>query len=542
MKTLSFVIFVIITVLWTVPAFGQLSAQNPLDELKGQVAQVLVDAGVPFTPEQDRQMALLIEEQRQASEDLFGQIMDFRSGVPQGQELDRALAGIQWIHDEFRKKFPSYLSDEQRAAWEKFESGGAALGVQIESPASTTGARTEIQQIRINNNPFTTENPGQNNFGGGAGVSFGGAFAVGGGNSGGGNFQGGGGGGNFQGGGGNFQGGGGGGNFQNNNRNNNNNNNNRSERTEIIQRGGTGAFHGNFSANFQDESLNARNPYAINKPPYNERTINGNFSGPLMRDRLTITLTFNDNRQENVGTVKAETLEGPFSLGVTRPNLTRQYNVRGIYQLSEAQSLHFGGRYGSSNRKNEGVGDFSLPSRAINSQTSQKQFELRQISVLSPRSVYETRFSIQQYHNQNRPALIAQAINVLDAFRGGGAQENNEQHPRNYQFGNLFYRTGDKVILRAGIDGQFRRQHSSNESNFTGEYTFSDLESYRNGVPLKYRITLGNPRLDLNQLELAFFVQNDLRVTNRFTFMYGARYENQTNLHDRNNFDPRLAV
>lgn len=74
-------------------AFGQLATRNPLDELKDQVAQVLAGAGYPFTPEQDRELALLIEDQRQASEDLFGEIMDFRGGLPQGQQMDRALAG-----------------------------------------------------------------------------------------------------------------------------------------------------------------------------------------------------------------------------------------------------------------------------------------------------------------------------------------------------------------------------------------------------------------------------------------------------------------
>ena len=36
---------------------------------------------------------------------------------------------------------------------------------------------------------------------------------------------------------------------------------------------------------------------------------------------------------ENVGTVKAETPDGPFSLGVTRPTLNRSYNVKGVLQF-----------------------------------------------------------------------------------------------------------------------------------------------------------------------------------------------------------------
>ena len=520
--------FFLVCILIATSAYGQLSTKNPLDELKDQVAQVLVEAGVPFTEEQDTQMALLIEEQRQASEDLFGQIMDFRGGVPQGQELDRALAGIQWIHDEFRKRLPSYLSDEQRAVWEKFESGGTTIAASIEGAGAGSARTEQIQQIRINNNPFTTEDGGQNNFGGGGGVSFGGNFAFGGGgnnnNS---------------------------GNFNNNNFNNNNNNNgggggnfNRSnnERTEIIQRGGTGAFHGNFAANFQDESLNARNPFAVNKPPYHQRNINGNFSGPLLRERLTITLNVNDNRQENVGTVKAETLQGPFSLGVTRPNVSRNYNVRGIFQLSGSQAVHFGGRTANGKREHEGVGDFTLPERGVNFTGWQRQLELRQISTLSAKSVYETRFQYNRNYNRLTPITNATAVNVLDAFNGGGSQERRDQRASTYQFGNLHYYSGERFTLRSGTDGRYRDERSRNEQNYTGEFTFSDLESYRSGLPLKYRVTRGEPFFQNKQFELAFFSQHDAKLTNRFTLSYGLRYEFQNNLSDHNNIDPRIAM
>src|SRR5215813_10322861 len=219
--------------------FGQFTAKNPLDELKDQVAEVLADSNVPFTPEQARQLALFIEEQRQASEDLFGVIMDFSAGPPQGEDRDRALAGIQWMHDQFRKKLPEFLTAEQRAAWETYESRGSAIGARIQG-AGVGGAQTNrVQQIRIVNNVFNAETASSSSRG-----------PLGGG-----------------------------------------------ERTEIIQRGGSGAFHGNFMSMFQDEKLNARNPFAANKPPYYERTINGNFSGPLLHDRLTISFALSDNKQ-----------------------------------------------------------------------------------------------------------------------------------------------------------------------------------------------------------------------------------------------------
>jgi hypothetical protein len=54
-------------------------------------------------------------------------------------------------------------------------------------------------------------------------------------------------------------------------------------------------------------------------------------------------------------------------------------------------------------------------------------------------------------------------------------------------------------------------------------------------------VNRGNPVNEITQLEVAVFVQNDLKLTPRFTLMYGGRYEVQTNLSDHNNFDPRLG-
>ena len=490
-------------VLLSTAAFGQqFSTRNPLDELKDQVAKVLVEAGVPFTDQQDKALALFVEEQRQSSEELFGVIMDFRGGPPQGADRDRALAGIQWMHDEFKKKLPAFLTEAQRAAWEKSETTGKVIAARVPGAGERGARKEQIQQVRINNNPFTADER-NTGFGGNAGG----------------------------------RGGGGG--------------------TQVIQRGGSGAFHGNFSSNFQDESLNARNPFANNKPPYFERTLNGNFSGPLLRNRLTVNLAFSDNHQENVGTVKAVLLSGPYSLGVTNPNTNRSGNASGILQLSEAHSLHFGVRWGMNDRKNQGVQGFRLPERGFNGRQNNFNSDLKHIAILSPRTVHETRFNWQKGHDENTPKTRAFSINVLDAFFGGGGQNRTASDGQTYEVGNLLYYTGEKWTFRSGFDGTYRRETSLNENNFLGEFTFSrltcpkpgdadydpsaDCRSYENQRPTKYRVTRGDPRLFLTLTQIGLFIQNDLKVSPRFTLMMGLRYEAQSHLSDHNNLDPRIA-
>src|SRR3970282_2180536 len=93
-------ILVLSLLLVPAPLLGQgtpLAGDNPLAELKAEVTRVLAEANVPFTDEQDRAIALMMEERRQASEGLFGNLMDFRAGPTQRQDEDRLRSAIDWL-------------------------------------------------------------------------------------------------------------------------------------------------------------------------------------------------------------------------------------------------------------------------------------------------------------------------------------------------------------------------------------------------------------------------------------------------------------
>src|SRR5688572_5643589 len=135
------------------------TTQNPLDKLRDQAKEVFAAAGVPFSQEQEQSIALMIEDRRQASEQLFGQLMDFRGGPVQGQQQDRAVAGIKWMHDEFKKRLREYLTELQLPVWEQYEAGDGirALEELIKELTGGSAPRQETQFIRIINNSFTAE-------------------------------------------------------------------------------------------------------------------------------------------------------------------------------------------------------------------------------------------------------------------------------------------------------------------------------------------------------------------------------------------------
>jgi hypothetical protein len=465
----------------TVPAVGQeptvpaaSAAENPLAALNEEVAQALAAAGVPFSAEQERAIALMMEERRRASEDLFGDLLDFSAGPTQGKDEDRLRSAIEWMRAEFLRNLGAFLSDAQAAAWATHQERRTATATETLRAARSA----ETQYVRINNNTFTAENNGY-----GTGSS-----------------------------------------------------------TDVIQRGGAGAWHGNAEFLLNDDALNARNAFAGNKPPYQERQVSVDISGPSIPGRLSSGISFEQTESENVGTVRATTLDGIFALGITRPNTFREIEIDNTLQAATAHSIRTFVRRASETSRDQGIGDFTLPERRSDSHEVEWNAGVFPFSMLSSRTMHEARFQINASHDETIPFSEAVRINVLDAFNGGGAQNRSEDTDRHYEFGNLFTRVGDVITLKTGVEGNYRHQRSYTTNNFNGAFTFSSLDAYRAGRPLTYRVTRGNPLLAFGQLEMGAFVQTDVTVNSQLVLMFGARYEAQQNLDDYDNLAPRFAL
>src|SRR6476660_7089495 len=90
-------------------------------QLKDQVKRVRDDAKLPFTEDQEKAIVLMMEDRRKASEDLFGDLMNFSAGPTQGQDADRLRSAIEWMRNEFVVRLKDYLNPSQLEAWSRFQ-------------------------------------------------------------------------------------------------------------------------------------------------------------------------------------------------------------------------------------------------------------------------------------------------------------------------------------------------------------------------------------------------------------------------------------
>jgi hypothetical protein len=478
---------------------GGLVVQNPLDEIRAALAGTLEDAGVPFTDAQVRAIALVMDEQRRATEELFGQVFDFSGGPPQGDDRDRALAAIAWMSKAFLTGLDAVLTPQQKEAWTRARMESAVPEIaRLDGAASAAsqpaggrgagpgrgGSSQQIAQVRINNNPFTAESL----VGGRGRGTLGSANTA-----------------------------------------------------EVITRGGVGDYHGNLNFTYQNDDLNARNAFAANKPPYVRRNVDGGFNGPVLSNRLTIGVIANQNQEASVDTISARTPGGIVSEGISRPTLSRKLGGTAEFQASDRLALHFSTNYTLTRRNNEDIGGIRLRERARRSESSVSASSIRTISPLSGTTLLDITVGYDRNRNENRRITQGVAIDVKDGFEGGGATDQNQVTAKTASLQSLLIRTVDRLTTKVGFDLSRRRSRSLTENQFNGIFEFASLEDFIAGTPTTYTVSRGNPLLEMSHVEAATFMQNDFRVSPRATLMFGLRYEAQSNLDDWNNFDPRFG-
>ena len=327
-------------------------------------------------------------------------------------------------------------------------------------------------------------------------------------------------------------------------------------RTEIITRAGTGAFRGQANFNFRDESLNARNAFNLTRdgspakrPPYQARNFQTNVSGPIIRNKLSLNLQGRHNTNENSDIIRATTVNPDGSLvqhydPFISPNYNRGMNARTQYAINTNNTLYTNFNYQRQENRNQGLGgngSFTLMERASDRISRNWDFQVRESTILNAKMVHEARFQFGQDKGETTPRTTGIAINVLDTFNGGGGTNKSSNKNRDSEFGNLFMYSGSKWTLKVGTQGTVRKNYSYSENNFNGTWTFSNLTDYLAGTPLQFTRTTGNPVLDVSQFEFAAFMQNDFRISNALNLSFGVRYEDQTNISDHNNYDPRMG-
>ncbi|MEZ5425268.1 MAG: carboxypeptidase regulatory-like domain-containing protein [Pyrinomonadaceae bacterium] len=325
-----------------------------------------------------------------------------------------------------------------------------------------------------------------------------------------------------------------------------------SGRIEILTKPGTDRFRGSAEFEFEDEALNSRNPFVADRPSFQKREFEARLSGPIIKNRASFFLNFENEDTDNNALVNALVLDDnlnptPLQFSAAAPSREIEFNPRLDFQIDEKNTLVV--RYGfeRDKRENAGLGGFNLLSRAFDRKQTEHALRVTETAVLNPKTINETRFQYIRQRESEESEDDSPTIRVLDAFTGGGANtgltfsEDDRIELQNYT--SLLFK---KHSLKVGARLRHFRLLDSSPGNFAGTFTFTSIEQYRGAIlgtdiPTQFSIAGGDPEAGVSQTDVGLFLQDDWRVNPELTLSFGLRYENQTNISSKYNFAPRFG-
>ena len=315
-------------------------------------------------------------------------------------------------------------------------------------------------------------------------------------------------------------------------------------RIEVFTKPGSSQYHGEINFLFRDHRLDARNAFALERPPEQRRYYDGNVGGPLGNGKTTsFFLAINREEDDLQSVVFASTPGGLVSENVASPHRDTEISFRINHQLDKKTtfSIRYESQFDST--RNSGVGGFNLPEVAANSSGHEIHLFVTLRKILSPSLVNEFTMRTGNEGSLTRSVSpgIAKVV-VLDAFTGGGGQTDRRTTENHVQLNEILSWNHGKHFVRGGLNiPDISRRGFSDRSNFGGTFSFSTLADYLNNRPFLFSIIQGDGHLAFLQKDFGLFVQDNILVRSNLSVGVGLRYDRQSYLGDNNNLAPRLS-
>jgi hypothetical protein len=335
-------------------------------------------------------------------------------------------------------------------------------------------------------------------------------------------------------------------------------------RVEIFTKPGTGALHGGLWGNFGNSIWNAQDPIAP-QPDYSISNLGGYVSGPLGK-RLSTTANLYRLVRSNSAVIRATALDAnlnPVAIAQAIPNPQTQFYVdpRVDFEAPFHTSVSLRYVFSHDTQDRGGVGGLTLVSQSYRLNNTNQILQMLATNAFGAKTVNEVRFQYTRTRNNQFPSSNAPTLVVQGAFNGGGALGGtNRDNQDTYELQDYFSHVFKHSFLRAGGRLRILRDASSSNAGFNGSYTFPTLAAYQltmqgitqgltpaqirasGGGASLFSLNAGSSSSVVSRTDGALYVEDDWKVTPKFTASLGLRLESQNVIRDHLDAAPRFSL
>ena len=303
----------------------------------------------------------------------------------------------------------------------------------------------------------------------------------------------------------------------------------------------TSKFFGFLNFDFNDEVLNAREPFSLIRYPEQNKSFGILLWGPIKKNKNSFLVAASNINSYNTATVVAQLPNENLNNSQRSPSNQLDFNGKITYNPSQFQTINLAYSYNKNDSRNLGIGGFDLSERAFNLNSQGNQIRYSQVGNVGEKFYNEFRF---QYGNDISKTVSANkdaTIIVLEAFNRGGAGNDTDTRQQTLSIADNFLWGIKNHALKIGAVLDYRRRTTISAENQFGTFTFSNQADFLSNQPSIFTQRLGNRSVKVSQFQLGAFIQDDIRLHKSLMLSLGLRYEWQNNLKDNTNFSPRLG-
>lgn len=331
---------------------------------------------------------------------------------------------------------------------------------------------------------------------------------------------------------------------------------------DIITKQAASAYHGEFNFLDRSSALNAQQKLSPSKPPESRRIYEGDLTGPIPQLKSTMFLLSVNRQEENLDAVVNATVAptadyplGIYNLNVPAPTRDTEFSIKVGHQINGMHNVSVMYAYQDTSNRNEGVGNQTLPEAGYNTEGREDDVVIHDNYILSASALNEAALVLERQRDPISDVQEGPRVVVNGNYVGGSAQNDQLATEYNVRAKELMTWTIGRHTLKFGINLPHlgRRVFEDNTDRY-GSYTYSPtyapdgtviataIQNEQAGSPSGYSIKQGQSRFVYHQDEVGAFVQDQIKLTPRFSVTPGLRYDWQNFLDgDVNNFSPRVS-
>jgi hypothetical protein len=247
--------------------------------------------------------------------------------------------------------------------------------------------------------------------------------------------------------------------------------------------------------------------------------------------------------QDAAAVVNAVGPNGPINENVLTPNRNSQYSLRVTHDFSSNHRLSVGYNFENSSSTNAGVGGITLPEAGYNLSSREDDAIFNDRIIVSPNLINQLLITFEKDEDVTQSVTNAQSIQVSGSFIGGGAQADLARTENTIHVNEIVTWSHGKHYIRAGVQlPQFSRRAVDDHTNRLGTFKFGSLSNYTNNSPYVFTAQQGSGRALYWINELGSFIQDQIKVNPKIQLSLGLRYDWQTFIPDANNLAPRVSL